>query len=141
MLEKSISVEISTVDNSVRTAGETVFRSTPTNPVLYEDHPLTGISYEKALSGNFALNEAEIKLVVEPYFFSSAGRDSGTLVYDWLLNGISVPNVTRSSIVFRIPEEERGAAQVSVRLNRVGKVFQRSSVAALVDFNSPGDTQ
>ena len=112
--------------------------SVNTQPVLYQDTPLTGISYERALPDSLNLADSEMKLVVEPYFSSVANRDSDNLYYTWSLNGKEVPDVTRSSIVFRVPNTEKGTAQVDVRLSQPSKVFQTNAASLLINYSSPG---
>lgn len=136
--EKEISVEVSTADASVKTVGQIFVRSVGTSPVLYQDTPLTGISYEKALPDSLTLADSEMKLVIEPYFFSVKSRDSNSLYYTWSLNGKTVPDVTRSSIVFKVPEAEQGSAQVNVELRQPSKVFQTNASRLLINFTSPG---
>jgi|GEM_PF-383297 len=136
--EKIISVEVSTADASVKTVGQIFISSVSTSPVLYQDTPLTGISYERALPRSLSLGDSEMKLVIEPYFFSVKNRDSNSLYYSWSLNGKTVPNITRSNIVFKVPEAEKGVAQVDVVLRQSGKVFQTNTSSLLIDYNSPG---
>lgn len=138
--EKEISVEVSTADASVKTLGQIFVRSVGTNPVVYQDAPLTGISYEKALPNTFLLADSEMKLVIEPYFFSVKTRDSDSLYYGWSLNGKAVPDVSRSSIVFKVPEAEKGSAQVDVELRQPSKVFQTNANSLMINFTSPGNT-
>ncbi len=136
--EKAISVEVSTADSSVSTFGQIFVHSVGTNPVLYQDAPLTGISYERALPSSLSLADSEMKLVVEPYFFSVKSRDSSNLYYSWSLNGNTVPEVSRSSIVFKVPEAEKGTAQVNVELKQPNKVFQTNAGSLLINYSSPG---
>lgn len=138
--EKEISVEVSTADASVKTLGQIFVRSVGTNPVVYQDAPLTGISYEKALPNTFLLADSEMKLVIEPYFFSVKTRDSDSLYYGWSLNGKAVPDVSRSSIIFKVPEAEKGSAQVDVELRQPSKVFQTNANSLMINFTSPGNT-
>ena len=136
--EKQISVEVSTADTSVKTVGQIFLHSVGTAPVLYQDTPLTGISYERALPSSLNLADSEMKLVIEPYFFSVKSRDSNNLYYSWSLNGKNVPDVTRSSIVFKVPDTEKGSAQVNVELRQPTKVFQTNATALIINFVSPG---
>lgn len=137
--EKEISVEVSTADSSVKTIGRIFVHSVATRPILYQDTPLTGISYESALPESLNLADSEMKLVVEPYFSSVNTRDSDSLYYAWSLNGKAVPDVTRSSIVFRVPDTEKGVAQVDVQLTQPSRVFQTSSASLLINYVSPGN--
>lgn len=138
--EKEISVEVSTADTSVKTVGQIFLHSVGTSPILYQDTPLTGISYERALPQSLTLSDSEMKLVIEPYFFSVKNRDSNSLYYAWSLNGKTVPDITRSSIVFKVPEAEKGTAQVNVELRQPSKVFQTNASSLLINYTSPGVT-
>ncbi|MEI6345643.1 MAG: hypothetical protein WCO79_00160 [bacterium] len=138
--EKQISVEVSTTDSSVKTVGQIFLHSVGTSPVLYQDTPLTGISYEHALPESLDLTDSEMKLVIEPYFFSVKSRDSNSLYYSWSLNGKSVPDVTRSNIVFKVPDAEKGSAQVNVELRQPTKVFQTSASSLFINYTSQGSS-
>lgn len=136
--EKQISVEVSTADASVKTVGQIFLRSVGTAPIVYQDTPLTGISYERALPSSLNLADSEMKLVIEPYFFSVKSRDSNSLYYSWSLNGKNVTDVTRSSIVFKVPEAEKGSAQINAELRQPTRVFQTNAAGLIINFVSPG---
>jgi len=50
--------------------------------IFYEEHPLKGPLYEKALGTELNLLNNELALRAEPYFFSKVN-----LLYDWKMNG------------------------------------------------------
>jgi hypothetical protein len=64
----------------------------PTQPkvVLYENNPIFGSIFERALTGEFNFDREEVGITAIPYFFSAEERSSGSLKYSWFENGKSV---------------------------------------------------
>ncbi len=58
--------------------------------VLYEDHPLYGILYEKALDSASFIPESEMTFAAVPYFATAHTPADATLQYAWRVNGQSI---------------------------------------------------
>lgn len=56
--------------------------------VLYEDSPLIGIRYDKAIEHTYGIFDREATIVAEPYFTTASNRTDPVLKYTW-----SVANV------------------------------------------------
>lgn len=85
---------------------------------VYEKHPLRGVRYERSFLSREGVEDKEITLVAEPYFFSTKGRDGADLTYEWLLNGAPVESY--GSILALRDERGGGEAALSVSVqNRV----------------------
>ncbi len=127
----NITVEVSSTDDTIRAKG--VMQLTSTNPrvLMYENHPLLGIRYEKALRDEVPLNGEEMEIRAVPYFFSSAGINN--LVYKWFLNDNPFANQIKPSVVVR-SAGEKGVASVGVRVDHKNNTFQRSSSSVMVNF-------
>jgi len=83
--------------------------------VFYEDHPLEGPRYEKALTGTTEIDSdsGEILVRAEPFYFSK--DNLGGISYKWEMNGNALttdekPNVLR----LRTPENGSGEAIIKV---------------------------
>lgn len=99
---------------------------TPTSPegILYEDNPLYGILYNKAVPSQYTLTSPEIKFTVAPYFFSTNNKNLN-ISYNWNLNtaSLNIPDYQNSAI-FRRTDDSEGQAIVSVGLTSTNKLLQ-----------------
>jgi hypothetical protein len=102
--------------------------------LMYEQDPLLGIRFERALGDNFALSRNEATFVAMPYFFSVAKRSDPTLTYQWEVNGAAIAGDqgNKNAITLR-QEREGGAAEVGVGVRRLESLFEslRASVRVL----------
>lgn len=55
--------------------------------VFYEDNPLTGIRYDKAIRGKYSIYDRETTVVSEPYYISALTRTDPVLSYKWTIAG------------------------------------------------------
>lgn len=102
---------------------------TPFDPevLLYENNPLYGIMFEKALVGNFMINRDEMEISAIPYHFSADSRETNELKYSWLLNGKTINTYdNRNSLVFRRTSDETGTANVGIKTNHITNFLQAS---------------
>lgn len=86
--------------------------------VIYENNPLTGISYSQAIGTGLTLAKPELALLAEPYYFSRADVANKKLDYAWQLNGQKLttnPDDGRA-VTFGLPSEG-GAGENTVTLS------------------------
>jgi hypothetical protein len=108
------------------------------NPVsvLYKRDPNFGTLFEFNLNGRqFILNESEIEIIAEPFFFSTK-RDSLTnLMYNWSLNGGSISNFDKeNSILFRREAGSSGTARISISTQHDVNILQTSNTSVSFDL-------
>ncbi|MBI5134569.1 MAG: hypothetical protein HZA81_04295 [Candidatus Taylorbacteria bacterium] len=99
---EEITVEVSSPkENLAGSAFTTVVPSLP-EIVFYENSPLYGLMYEKALRNSFDLLSEEITLRAEPFYISGLDPLDGFLSFDWKMNGGSIADFKdRNEIVLR----------------------------------------
>jgi hypothetical protein len=76
---------------------------------IYENDPLLGVRFERALSGNFAITGSESALYAAPF---SLPTNKGTPRIQWFLNGAAAQ--TGSSITLRPAGSGQGNASLSL---------------------------
>lgn len=112
--------------------------------LLYENNPVYGIIFEKALLGDFEINRDEIEISAVPYHFSTSERDDVDLQYKWLLNNKQVQTYSnRDSLTFRKVEESVGRADINISASSVQKILQASDTRfsiILDDLNNDEST-
>lgn len=108
--------------------------------VLFEDDPLTGITYHRAVSQELNLAKPEITLVAEPFFFDQAAVGAKKIDYDWRLNGrkiVSQPMDQRLA-TFAVPEGGQGENIIEVLAKNTGNVLQSARRRLIIKFNQLG---
>lgn len=129
-----IEVEVTSSDKKIKASGNITIEPIEPKVVIYENNPLYGIIYEKAISGEFKLNGNEITLITTPYFFGK--NDVGQkIIHDWKMNGRSINNKQDEiQATFRNSENVRGSTKISVDLQNEGKELQSARTDFLLNF-------
>jgi hypothetical protein len=106
---RDVSVSIMSTDGSL--VGGASLALTPVSPSvrIYENDPLLGIRFDRALSGAFTIQNAESSLYATPL---SLPTTSGTPLVRWFLNGTSAQ--TGPSITLRPSGKGEGSASLSL---------------------------
>jgi hypothetical protein len=119
---------------------------TPTAPkvVLYENNPLFGSVFEKALTGTFNFDREEVGITAVPYFFSADQRGSGSLKYSWYENGKTIGNETFGSFInYLNPNKEKnGVSNLEVRVDHSTSFLQSGNNSFKINVlgNQQSDT-
>jgi len=134
----TVSVVATSFDNTV-TAYKTIgVRTENQRVIFYEKHPLLGVRYENALGNSFALEQDEITLRAEPYFFSLDDVIDGLLLFSWRVN--NKPTVSldekKNEITLRREEDKGGRVQIGllVENNNLDKVLQETGGSFFITF-------
>lgn len=132
----NIEVEVSNLDGSIKSVSRRILRSTEAEVLVYEESPLYGIRFSKAIENNLDLTQAETTLVAVPYFFSISNPLQAS--YSWLMNSQSVG--LGDSITFRNETEENGISRISVKAENLSKILQFGSKNFTVSFENEEGT-
>jgi PAS domain-containing protein len=100
--------------------------------IFYEDHPLLGISFNRAFQKTFFLDKEELKIKSSLYFFSKEDKDS--LNYQWRINGKKVAG-NEDSLLVRITEE-KGVSSISLEVKNLLKTLQFASAGFFIEFGN-----
>lgn len=134
-----IEVEVSSADKSIRASGRITIEPIEAKTVLYENNPLYGIIYEKAVIGDFKMNGSEITLAVTPYFFGLEELNGGKVKYNWNMNGQNITDKQDlRGVTFRNTDGGSGSTRVSVYLQNEIKELQSAGTDALLNFETGG---
>lgn len=127
-----ISVEVSTTDQTIVAAGTTFVEQRQPTAALYEEHPLYGVLYNRALTAPFNLSGDEVRLTAAPFFLDGGGASS--LQFRWLMNNVAVGDASEKTMVFRNTGGKGGEALVRVEVRNSSKIFQGASAETSVLF-------
>ncbi len=96
--------------------------------VLYEDNPLLGILFNKAISGSFNIEGNEVKIGAFPYYFSTKTKND-KVNYKWTLddNTLDMPDFQNSTI-FKRTDSEDGEGYMHVLIGNSSHILQQAGV-------------
>ncbi|KND48544.1 MAG: hypothetical protein AB200_02340 [Parcubacteria bacterium C7867-005] len=132
--DEVISVNVRTEDNSIVGEKEITLKGTAPKVLVYENHPLYGILYNKEVSGEFELKDKEVTFTASPYYFGTRSLASD-LGYKWLINNVSSGNnFVGPSATFRQEGSGSGVSQVTLKIDHSSKYLQSASKSFRLKF-------
>ena len=138
LIERPLEVEVQvSAINSTLVASQSIkVRSQAGEVVLYENNPLLGIVYEKAISGNFLLERSQVDFEAVPYFFGVLQRDSDNLKYTWLINNVRVASKSpqENYLLLQNANNEDGRAIITARVEHLQNILQNGQVQLELNF-------
>ena len=138
----TITVEASSLDNKLRALKNINLPSYDPKVIFYEHHPLEGIRYEHAVGTTFTMQNKEVLISAEPYFFSIKDKDGGSVSYEWLLDNKQVTDTEsdkKSELALRT-EGGSGKALVLLRVKHTTKILQFLEQSFTVNFGETSAT-
>lgn len=136
---RDISVGVQVLDDSGNILAETskiIFLNTP-KILFYENSPLYGIFYNKAIVGNYYLGtREELKVIAKPFSFSFNKDTSSEANYAWYVNKsyVAPDEKTNELILKQTNPNLKGTASILVNLKHSGKINQYTSGGFNIDF-------
>ncbi|MBU6370739.1 MAG: hypothetical protein KGH93_00940 [Patescibacteria group bacterium] len=133
----SVSVSVSDASGNVLATASKILSPADPKVLVYEDNPLYGILFNKAMSGNYYLGQrSELDLVAEPYFFNLASIDGQDSTYKWFVNGnyASPSGASNELILKQAGNNLSGTAAVTLDANNNDRIFQYASTNFNVNF-------
>jgi hypothetical protein len=128
-----IRLEVSNIDNTIFLQETLTIRQYAPEIILYENNPLLGVLYNRAISKEASITGEEVSLLAEPLFFSRDSFDSKNISFSWKMNDSDLTEQIDRFIVLRVPEESGGSANISVLAkNEVNKLEQASFSSSLL---------
>ena len=106
---RSVSVAVTSQNGSLVGGASLSLMAQEPTVRLYRNDPLLGIRFDRALSGEYAINTAEASLYAAPFSLSTAG---GAPLLQWSLNGS--PAQTGNSITLRPGGQGQGSSSLSL---------------------------
>lgn len=139
----TIKVEVGTLDDSIRTAKTISVAPGDTKALVYEDHPLYGVLFNRAISNTYPINGSEVRLVAVPYFFTVTNGSWETLTYAWSAGGGRVESTTgkKQSILFRNESGNGGSVSIGLRVENSDRIFQFSDRSFGISFRGQAQTE
>jgi len=94
--------------------------------VLYENNPLFGNIFEKALTGTFNFDREAVGITAVPYYFNIDEINSGNLKYSWYENGKRIDDETFGGYInYLNPNREKsGFSKLGVKVEHNDSYLQ-----------------
>ncbi len=120
-----IAVDVTTADGTM--TGSALINIPSTKPLLllYEDHPLFGVTYHKALGPATFVPESEATFVAVPFYTNAVSSNDNSFDYNWTVNGQRIPadTVRKGSITISSAGQKTGVAHVQLDLTQPQNPF------------------
>ena len=131
---ETIEVVVSNFDKSAVVSKRTEIKIAEPKILFYEEHPLEGPQYQKALSDKADLEKQELILRAEPFFFSK--KTLSALSYQWIMNNKKIelplkPNVL--SLV--VPSDQKGKSIIKLTMENLKNIFERAEKSLRINFD------
>ena len=112
----------------------------PENPqiIFYENNPLLGLIFNKALTGTRLLSKDEVVITAYPFFFDEGVINDQNTNFRWSINGRTT-NPTerkRNSITLRRPEGASGISIISLSIENTKRIFESASQSLRIDLGN-----
>ncbi|MDB5238235.1 MAG: seg [Candidatus Kaiserbacteria bacterium] len=120
----AISVTAASSDGTLAANGILRIPDTAPRLMLYEDTPLFGILYNKALVNTTYIPETEMSFTVVPFFGPTVSATDPRLEYAWTVNGTSVtPDPAKPYEITINAEKSTGIANIGLELTHSTNYF------------------
>ena len=127
-----ITVEVSDRNNTVKATNTITIDSIQPEIYVYENDPLLGILFNKAIENTFNLLSKEVSFVAMPFYFNNPDIEGD---YSWTINGNSTNETTRF-ITLRNVNNDQGQSDISVSLDNQKRIMQ-SAIKSFSVFMQP----
>lgn len=138
LIERSnqVSVEVSAINSTLKASQSLNFKSISPEFVLYENNPILGIVYEKAIQGAFSLERPQVDFEGIPYFYSTDTKDSTLLDFGWTINGtkVSSKSPNENYMVLRNDQNAEGKAIIGTTLQHASNILQTTQSYLELNF-------
>ncbi len=129
-----IAVEVSNMDRTLIANGEVFAPVSQPTLILYEQSPLLGMRFERAIPSAYTLRGEEVAFIAEPYYFSVKNREDALLTYEWKVG--NAPVAARGTITLRPEGSGSGTSPVTLVLRHTKEILQSARAALSVRFNT-----
>ncbi len=127
--KSTISLEVISPDGAIKAGKQIAVKTHEPMVVLYENDPLLGLQFERAVGDRFNMARQETTITAIPYFFSIKDIGDPNIDYRWNVNNQPIPDDTAGNNSITLRQEGQGGqgiVGVGVRhLTNTFEVFQK----------------
>jgi len=127
----TVRVEVSSQDENLKAASEIQVGVENPRILFYEDDPVLGVRFERAVSNSLILSKHEERLVAIPFGFSARTRGSEDLLYQWKVGNVPLETKAGEKDAIVISGgANSGTAAISLTIDHAVQ-FMQNAVRAL----------
>ncbi len=127
-----INVLVNTKDEQQSTVATIILDPTEPSLSFYEEDPLYGIFFNKALFGRVVLKNSEMKVISIPFGFNFNNQIS----YVWSINNIEKSDLSKNkSITIRTKGDQEGSSNINLDIRNLSSILQGARGEFTVYFN------
>lgn len=130
-----VTVEVSAINSTLKASRTIGYQSLKPEAVLYENNPVLGVVYEKAIQGSFLLERPQVDFESVPFFFSGSYKSNPEIQYTWSINSTPITSKAPNEnyLVLRNEQNEEGVALINLGISHSTNILQ--SAASLLELN------
>ncbi|MEK7647329.1 MAG: hypothetical protein AAB378_03120 [Patescibacteria group bacterium] len=131
----TIAVKLSDRANEITFEKSIILTAKNASPeiIFYEDNPLEGPIYAKALLNSLKLAQGAINLRAEPFYFSK--ENISALTYEWEMNNESVLAEEKPNVLnLRAPENATGETIINLTIRNLSRLLQSVNATLRIMF-------
>lgn len=131
----NLGVEVSNLAGNIAASKRLSIRVSSPQLVVYQDRPIQGVNYDKALGNKVELLGSELTVKAEPYYFSLPELASGNVGYEWTLGGKRVDPYpdNPSMLTFQASDATKGSFSVGVKISNLKELLQFAQAAFTIE--------
>ena len=130
-----VEVEVESSDNILFGKHTILIPIRDSELLIYENNPLLGILFNKAVANLYSLIGQETKFIAYPFFMSLVDRNAPHIDYLWRLDGETIVlGEDRGSITVSHTGSEEGEVEISTSVQNSREIFQKSDSRFKIEF-------
>lgn len=104
--------------------------------LIYEDNPLYGVIFERAIDDTFKLDRQEVALQAIPFFFSESSVFGRTLEYSWRIAGqLVIQPKDQVRMVVRNVDNVEGTSMINLFVESPAYILQAAETSAQLQYD------
>ncbi len=135
----TVSVEAATLDRQLAGSASVQIPSAEPTLDLYQDHPLFGVTYHRALGAQSLIPDSEMTFAAIPYFAPVARLSDRLLQWSWIVNGKAIPADDERPYAITIgAQNSNGIGLLTLDISHLANVFFEASESWGITLSSGG---
>lgn len=135
----TIQVEVASFDDRYKASGQTSITKVSPDVIFYENNPLYGVNFNKALENPTTVSNQEMSVSAFPYYFSTTNREDYNLTYTWKMNNTKLSTDQYSpTITFKTPGVA-GTSILSLKVENTSKILQFLEKTLTTKYGTQGN--
>ena len=121
-----VSVTATSIDKKITADNSINITNTSPKIIFYEENPVYGIMFNKAIKNSVRMIADEFKVKAFPYFMSVGYTQSPDLNYKWSIDGKNTLGLEtdKSAMLFRQDKPGSGIANIGLKIENSNRIFQ-----------------